>query len=153
MSHHILHVFQHGAVLGRERGFITCKADGQAERRLPLDDVRAVIIAARGVTISSNFLSGLLETDAIVLHCDERYQPCGWTAPLARTVDLKTFQNQTATPKLLNEKLWHEMLRGKTLNGPGTQPMPSATVAGNFLGRQPGAIEAMGKSVRVGLAI
>ena len=69
MSHHILHVFQHGAVLGRERGFITCKADGQAERRLPLDDVRAVIIAARGVTISSNFLSGLLETDAIVLHC------------------------------------------------------------------------------------
>src|ERR1039458_8273562 len=86
MSHHILHVFQHGAILGRERGFITCKADGQAERRLPLDDVRAVIIAARGVTISSNFLSGLLETDAIVLHCDERYQPCGWTAPLARVV-------------------------------------------------------------------
>ena len=115
MSHHILHVFQHGAILGRERGFITCRADGQVERRLPLDDVRAVIIAARGVTISSNFLSGLLETDAIVLHCDERYQPCGWTAPLARTVDLKTFQNQTAKPKRLNEKLWHEMLRGKTL--------------------------------------
>jgi CRISPR/Cas system-associated endonuclease Cas1 len=31
-------------------------------------------------------------------------------------VDLKTFQNQTAKPKRLNEKLWHEMLRGKTLN-------------------------------------
>ena len=58
-----------------ERGFITCKTDGQAERRLPLDDIRAVIIAARGVTISSNFLSGLLETDAIALHGDERYQP------------------------------------------------------------------------------
>jgi len=28
----------------------------------------------------SNFLSGLLETDAIVLHCDERYQHCGGTA-------------------------------------------------------------------------
>jgi hypothetical protein len=38
--------------------------------------IRAVIIAARGVTLS-NFLSGLLETDAIVLHCNERYQPCG----------------------------------------------------------------------------
>ena len=50
-----------------------------------------------------------------MLHGDERYQPCGWTAPLARTVDLKTFQNQTAKPKRLNEKLWHEMLRGKTL--------------------------------------
>jgi len=38
-----------------------------------LDDVRAVIIAARGVTLS-NFLSGLL-SDAIVLHCDGRHRP------------------------------------------------------------------------------
>jgi CRISPR-associated protein Cas1 len=66
MSHHILHVFQHGAILGRERGFITCRANDQPERRLPLDDVRAVIIAARGVTISSNFLSGLLETAGLI---------------------------------------------------------------------------------------
>jgi len=116
VSHHILHVFQHGAVLGRERGFITCRAEGQDDRRLPLDDVRAVIIAARGVTLTSNFLSGLLETDAIVLHCDERYQPCGWTAPLARVVDLQAFQHQTTRPRKLNERLWHEMLRGKTLN-------------------------------------
>ncbi|HTY86035.1 MAG TPA: type II CRISPR-associated endonuclease Cas1 [Candidatus Acidoferrum sp.] len=116
MSHHILHVFQHGAILGRDRGFITCRADGQDVRRLPLDDIRAVIIAAHGVTLTSSFLSGLMETDGIVLHCDERYQPCGWTAPLARVVDLKTFQHQTARPKKLNERLWHEMLRGKTLN-------------------------------------
>jgi hypothetical protein len=32
----------------------------------------AVIIAARGATISSNFLSGLLETDAIALYASER---------------------------------------------------------------------------------
>ena len=68
------------------------------------------------MTLTSNFLSGLVETDAIALHGGVRYQPCGWTAPLARGVDLKTFQNQTARPKRLNEKLWHEMLRGKTLN-------------------------------------
>jgi CRISPR-associated protein Cas1 len=116
MSYHILHVFQHGAVLGRERGFIVCRTNGQEDRRLPLEDVRAVIIAARGVTLTSSFLSGLLETDGIVLHCDERYQPCGWTAPLGRVVDLQAFEHQTARPRRLNEKLWHEMLRGKTLN-------------------------------------
>jgi len=33
MSHHILHVLQHGSILGRERGFITSRVDGQAERR------------------------------------------------------------------------------------------------------------------------
>jgi len=116
MSHHVLHVFQHGAVLARERGFIVCRAQDQAERRLPLDDLRAVIIAARGVTLTSSFLSGILEKDAIVLHCDERYQPCGWTAPLARVVDLKAFETQTARPRRLNARLWQEMLRVKTLN-------------------------------------
>src|SRR5437868_10237780 len=116
MSHHILHVLQHGAILGRERGFITSRVDGQAERKLPLDDIRAVIIAARGVTLTSSFLSGLMETDGIVLHCNEQYQPCGWTAPLSRVVDLKAFQHQTARPKKLNERLWREVVRGKTLN-------------------------------------
>jgi CRISPR-associated protein Cas1 len=86
------------------------------DRTLPLDDIRAVIIAARGVTLSSAFLSGLPEKDAIVLHCDEHYQPCGWTAPLARVVDLRAFQHQTDRPRKLNERLWHEMLRVKTLN-------------------------------------
>lgn len=116
MSHHILHVLQHGAVLGRERGFVVCRAQDESERRLPLDDIRAVIIAARGVTLTSSFLSGLMETDAIVLHCDERYQPCGWTAPLARVVDLLAFQHQTTQPSRLNERLWREMVRAKTLN-------------------------------------
>src|SRR5712671_520192 len=116
MSHHILHVLQHGAILGRERGFITSRVDGQSEKRLPLDDIRAVIIAARGVTLTSSFLSGILDTDGIVLHCDEHYQPCGWTTPITRVVDLKAFQHQTSRPRKLNERLWQEMLRGKTLN-------------------------------------
>lgn len=116
MSHHILHVFQHGAVLGRERGFIVMRVEGQADRTMPLDDMRATVIAARGVILTSSFLSGMLEKDAVVLHCDESYQPCGITAPLARVVDLQAFQHQTARPKRLNEKLWKEMLRGKTLN-------------------------------------
>ena len=94
MSHHVLHVLQHGAVLGRERGFITCRVEGQDDRRLPLDDMRAIIIAARGVTLTSNFLSGLMETDAIVLHCDERYQPCGWTST-RRDRKLNTAPNQS----------------------------------------------------------
>ncbi len=116
MSYHILHVFQHGAVLARERGFVVCRSPDQPERRLPLDDIRAVVVAARGVTLTSGFLSAVLEKDGIVLHCNEQYQPCGWTAPLARIVDLKAFQAQTARPRRLNQRLWHEMVRIKTLN-------------------------------------
>lgn len=116
MSHHVVHIFQHGATLARERGFIVCRAEDKTERTLPLDDIRAVIIAARGVLLTSNFLSAMLEQDAIVLHCDERYQPCGITAPLSRVVDLLAFQHQAARPRKLNDRLWHQLVRGKTLN-------------------------------------
>jgi CRISPR-associated protein Cas1 len=117
MSYHILHVFQHGALLGKERGFVTCQGKDDVKPRLmPLEDLRAVVIAARGVLMSSNFISSIVEQDGIILHCNESYQPCGITAPLQRVIDAKAFMNQCARPRRLNEKLWTRMLRGKTVN-------------------------------------
>ena len=116
MSFHILHVLQHGSTLSKDRGFAVCKAENKEDRRLPLEDVRAVIIAARGVTLTSNFVSAVLETDGIILHCNESYQPCGVTHPLGRVIDKRAFLNQVSQPKRLNERLWQRMLHGKTRN-------------------------------------
>lgn len=116
MSFHILHVLQHGAILSKDRGFAVCKAEDKEERRLPIEDVRAVIIAARGVTLTSNFVSAVLETDGIILHCNESYQPCGVTHSLGRVIDKRAFLNQVSQPKRLNERLWRRILRGKTRN-------------------------------------
>ena len=116
MSFHILHVLQHGATLAKEQGFIVCRAQDKTERRLPHEDIRAVVIAARGVTLTSNFVSAVLETDGIILHCNESYQPCGITAPLQRVIDQRAFLHQVSQPKRLNERLWQRLLRGKTLN-------------------------------------
>jgi hypothetical protein len=89
---------------------------------------------ARGVTLSSNFLSGRLETDAIALHCHERYQPCGWTAPLARVVDLKTFQNQMAyppgqRPAFQTGELWFLKLAEREFGAPPERRSPTRRVA------------------------
>lgn len=116
MSFHILHVLQHGALLAKERGFIVSRAQDGSERRMPHEDLRAVIIAARGVTLTSNFVSAVLETDGIILHCNESYKPCGITAPLSRVVDDRAFLNQATRPKRLNERIWNRLLRGKTVN-------------------------------------
>ena len=116
MSFHVLHVFQHGSTLAKDRGMIVCRAQDNTERRLPHEDMRAVIIAARGVTLTSNFLSAVLETDGIILHCNEAYQPCGITAPLERVIDQRAFLNQVSQPKRLNERLWQRLLQGKTRN-------------------------------------
>ena len=116
MSFHVLHILQHGALLSKDRGFIVCKGQDGSERRLPHTDIRAVVIAARGVTLTSHFLSSILETDGLVLHCNERYQPCGITVGLPRVVDLTAFHGQISQPRKLCEKLWHRMLEGKTAN-------------------------------------
>lgn len=119
MSHHILHILQHGSMIGKDRGFLTCrppKECDQTERRMPLEDIRAVVIAARGVTLSATAISALLEQEAIILHCNEKYEPCGVTAPLPRIVDLKVFLNQSSRPVRLNQALWHQLLTDKTRN-------------------------------------
>lgn len=116
MSYHILHIFQHGSVLSKERGFLVCRSQDKEEKRLPHEDVRAVIIAARGVTLTSSFMSAICETDGIILHCNEAYQPCGMTAPLSRIIDAQAFFHQTNRPKKLNANIWQELLRGKTRN-------------------------------------
>jgi CRISPR-associated protein Cas1 len=116
MSFHVLHILQHGALLSKDRGFIVCRGQDGAERRLPHTDLRAVVIAARGVTLTSHFVSSILETDGLVLHCNERYQPCGITVGLPRVVDLTAFLSQVSQPKKLTEKLWQRMLEGKTEN-------------------------------------
>lgn len=116
MSHHILHILKHGVILGKDRGFIVMKAPDKTERTLPHEDVRAVIIAAHGVTLTSNFISSVLEQDGVILHCDESYKPCGFTAPLNRVIDTRAYMNQVARPKRLNDRLWNRLLQGKTLN-------------------------------------
>ena len=116
MSYHVLHVLQPLCTLGKERGFLTCKSENGTTRRMPHEDVRAVIVAARGVTLTSSFLSAIMETDGIVLHCNEAFQPCGVTSPLTRVTDTTAFLRQASRPRKLNERLWEGILRGKTLN-------------------------------------
>lgn len=116
MSFHILHVLQHGSTLSKDRGFIVCKGQDGGERRLPHEDLRAVVIAARGVTLTSNFISSVLEEDGMILHCNDRYQPCGYSAPLTRVVDHKAFLNQVSRPRHLNGRIWQRLLKGKTTN-------------------------------------
>ena len=114
--YHVLHILRHGATLAKREGFIVCKGADGVEQSLPFADLRAVVIAARGVTISSNFLSAVLDGDGIVLHCNEHYQPCGISAPLARIVDRNACLAQAARPEKLNGRIWNALLRRKTEN-------------------------------------
>lgn len=116
MSYHVLHVLQPACSLTKDCGFIVCRGQDKVERRLPYEDLRAIIIAARGVNLSSSFVSAILETNAVILHCNDAYQPVGITTALPRVVDTSAFLRQASRPPALNGRLWKTLLRGKTLN-------------------------------------
>ena len=129
MSHHILHVFKHGGTLGLDRGFVELRAEDEKPLRMPIEDIRAVVIAARHVTCTAAFLSAITESDAIILHCDENYRPCGWTVGLPRIVDSKAAVSQANQELKIHERIWLRVLRAKIENQAavlrltGLQPM------------------------------
>lgn len=86
VSYHVLHIFTHGAVLRKRHGSLTL-VEPPPIKRVPIEDLRAVVIAARGVQISSSVFASVLANDGVFVHCDEKYQPTGWSLPIERTRD------------------------------------------------------------------
>lgn len=116
MSHHVIHILSHGANLRLSLGQLTCRgADGTC-RSIPVEDLRAVVIAARGVSISADALAAVLDADAAVLHCSATYKPCGLSLPLPRTADHDVLRGQVRPRNGLNARLWRKILLSKTLN-------------------------------------
>lgn len=87
-----------------------------ASHRLPLADILAVIIAARGVSISGEALSALLGCGAVVLHCDEKYRPLGKTVSFAPVIRQDLFERQIALPVAFTDRLWEELVTAKIAN-------------------------------------
>lgn len=115
MSTHLVHVLHHQSVLHAERGCLVCRWE-EEERRLPLADVLAVIVAARGVSFSGAALSALLQCGAVIVHCDDCYRPVGKTVGLPRVVQSGVFERQTQRDEGFNRRLWDALLRAKISN-------------------------------------
>ncbi len=132
MSFHLIHVLTPGARLGRERGRLVCKFLDSTSKSLPIEDVRGVIVAARGVSFSSDCLAALLEVDAFVLHCDSRFQPVGMTSPLPRMSQSGVALSQVTASERLKREIWKNLLYGKLVGH--AVVLAQAGVPGNPLG-------------------
>lgn len=120
MSHNIIHILQHNSFICKERGFLVCRSlDRQKQRKElkhPIEDIRAIVIAAKGVTFTSNLISAVLSEGAIILHCDDKFLPSGITCPLEKSLNTAAYSNQAKQPVRFNKSLWKRMLIAKTVN-------------------------------------
>ena len=113
MSFHIVHILQHGSHLSIDRGFLVCEAPDSPERRAPFGDIRAVILAARGISFTGATFAKLLAQGAVLIHCDEHYQPIGRSVGLHRVVHGSLFEEQIKLQGDFAHALWHEVLSAK----------------------------------------
>lgn len=116
MSYHILHITTRGSSLYVDRGFLVCKTPDEERNKISLEDVRAIIVCTHGVSFTNECIARLLEQDSIILHCNKKYQPIGWTMPLDRVIRSKAFENQIKQDKNFEYSLWKIILKKKFQN-------------------------------------
>lgn len=126
MSYHILHITTPNCYLSVERGILFCKFDNNELKMISLQDIKAIIVVTFGVSFSNHCLSKLLENNVVILHCDNHYQPTGWSLPIERIVRTKVFYNQISRNEVFENELWKSVLKAKVLNQANT-----LTIIGN----------------------
>ncbi|MBE2179669.1 MAG: type II CRISPR-associated endonuclease Cas1 [Chthoniobacterales bacterium] len=99
-----------------ERQQLVCLTPEGNRRRLPVQDLRAVVVAARGVSFSAEAMSAILDADAVILHSNARYKPCGLSVPLFRVASHEAFLGQIHHRAGFNDRLWRIILVGKLAN-------------------------------------
>ncbi|GMO55004.1 MAG: type II CRISPR-associated endonuclease Cas1 [Candidatus Endomicrobiellum trichonymphae] len=116
MSYHIIHILNHASRLSVDRGCLVCDIPEKPLRRVPLDDILAVIVAAKGVSFSAECLAALLRHNSIVLHCDHNYKPIGKTVGLHRVVHNELLDGQIYQDIFFLRQAWDEIILAKIKN-------------------------------------
>jgi CRISPR-associated protein Cas1 len=81
-----------------------------------LDDILAVIVAAKGVSFSAECLSALLRRNSIVLHCDHNYKPIGKTVGLHRVVHNELVDINIHQDIFYLRQIWDKIILSKIKN-------------------------------------
>ena len=116
MSYHILHITTPNCRIHVDRGFLFCEFKNGENNKIPIDDIKIIVVATQGVAFSNASLAKLLENDIVILHCNNSYKPIGWSAPLDRIVREKAFKNQIAQNKKFENDLWKKLVKQKAQN-------------------------------------
>lgn len=88
-----------------------------AVKRVPVEDIGAVVLDNRQITVTQGALSALLDNNVAIISCDEKRMPSGLMLPLAgNSVQSERFRHQIEVSQPLRKQLWQQTVRAKILN-------------------------------------
>lgn len=115
MSYHIVSIDAPEADLTCRDGQLVCTAKGAETKRLPLEDVAAIIITSFSARIHSHlFLEAAKQGVAMVI-C-ERFQPVSLLLPACRATDTLLTRKHLTLPTSVRGRLWEKTIDAKCAN-------------------------------------
>ncbi len=103
-----------GLSLSVLRGFLRIKKEGDEIGRVPLDDIQAVILTARDLTVSRRLMSALIERKAIVVFCGQNYHPESILHSLSgHYASAGVLADQIDASQPLKKRLWQQLVIAK----------------------------------------
>ncbi|MCH7227446.1 CRISPR-associated endonuclease Cas1 [Haloferula sp. A504] len=114
MSYHIVSIDAPDCSLSCKDGQLTCKSN-EGERRLPLEDVGAIVVTSFSASIHSKLLLEAAKHGVGLVIC-ENFKPASLVLPANRATDTLLTRAQAYIPAQLRDRLWRKTIDAKCRN-------------------------------------
>lgn len=142
MIDHIVDISDIPAHLSVRNGLLVIVVDGSEIARVPLAEVRVLVVSNRRAMFTNAVISRLMEAGGMFVACDERHRPAGMVLPLrGHGTQGERFAIQAQVSDPVKKRVWQVIVRAK-IQG-------QARVLGRITGDDCG-LGAMAASVRSG---
>lgn len=114
MTDRVLDVSEEPARLYVRNGLLIVESNGAERAAIPCRELAAVVIGHRQVSLTQSVLSELAKAGALLVTCDEKFQPASMVLPLhVHHAQAERFRRQAglATPK--KKRLWQAIVQAK----------------------------------------
>ena len=117
MSYHILHLLSHNLKvrIKLDQLHIT-DMDSGADKSVPLQDVAAIVCAARDTEFSASSLRRMAELNVLLLVCNEKFEPCALTLPYYRATNTELLRRQVEWTPEWKTAMWRQIITAKVRN-------------------------------------
>lgn len=115
MSYHIVSIDSPEADLTCKDGQLVCITKGAETKRLPLEDIAAIIVTSFSARIHSHLLLEVARQGVAMVIC-ERFQPVSLLLPACRSTDTILTRKHLTLPTSVKGRLWEKTIDAKCAN-------------------------------------
>jgi len=115
MSYHIVNIDSPQCEVLCQKGQLVCRTDGQPDKRLPLEDVAAIVITSFSAHLHSHLLLEAARHGVALVIC-ESFKPVSLLLPANRSSDTLLTKASVALPKAISEGMWRKTIDAKCTN-------------------------------------